>query len=62
MINENQEIAKQAYKELIQAIVDLEIKHKIYCDVPKFIAVNGEHFTREYLSFIYLLKENGIAE
>lgn len=38
------DIAKEAYKQIVKAVVDLEEKHNIFCDLPHFIEVDGERF------------------
>ncbi len=33
--------AKQIYKDIMSAIIDIELTHNIYCAVPPFIEYNG---------------------
>ena len=46
---EKYEIAKQAYKKIVEAIVEIEEKNGILCDLPTFIEVGGEKFYRNEL-------------
>ncbi len=43
------EIANQAYKKIVEAIVEIEGKHGILCDLPPFIEVDGEKFYKNEL-------------
>lgn len=41
---DNLQIAKLAYKEIKQAILEIQDSHNIYCSIPTWIEVNGEVF------------------
>lgn len=44
-----QEVAKEAYQQIIKAIIDLEEKYQIICELPEFIEIDGQKFYREDL-------------
>lgn len=43
------EIAKDAYKQIVEAILDLQNKLGITCDLPNYIELDGEIFFRDEL-------------
>ncbi len=50
----NLEIAKLAYAEVVRAIQKFEDEYpEIYLDLPNFIDVNGERFTKQELALYF---------
>ena len=49
---DNYEIAKEAYKQIVEAIISLEDSLDIYCDLPAFVDVNGERFYKHELHIL----------
>lgn len=50
---ENYDIAKEAFRQIVWAIIDLEKVHQVYCPIPDFIEVNGERFYKNQLYIQY---------
>lgn len=56
------EQAKLIYKDIVSAIVDIELTHDIYCAIPPFIELNGviyQHYQCLDESDLYKWGERG---
>lgn len=59
----NLEIARKAYAEIVSAIQDLEEKfEEVTYELPEYITVNGQKFTRHQLAMEYLPCRKTIRE